>query len=504
MTAQEFSNEFNILYNNISSNGAPGLDEYEKSVFLSKAQEELIKTYFNPLGNKYREGFDDSPKRQEDFKQLIANQQWYTRNADEADIHQYHPKAKSLQIGPLFTYSGTNKYVQTASTIKIWRITNMYTPLVPTAYMLLSPVTGTTTSINALGTTKITNVTGYKILSSQSPAASDFLGIRIISSTDTNFPAGYYLRVYVKDSTILSQFTFQYYSSISQLQSIRDYVDTITNTSADINLTKITNGLRLDFNGQLDGNSNVYLIDTMNNTGTNTGIVLEIDNPILLAYFRGPTLNLNYISKENHNILVSINESLYQNISNKQKYYQIVPLSKDEFWIKMNKPFKYPLKNQVWRIHKGGDQQEILVGMGLQSAVSSILTDTSTSKTESCGVIDLSQYITYYNANIASALTQLDSSITDTSSYLWDGSILANSSVYSLRYIRRPYPIILKDFSSQSLKINGYSTPYSGIYGICEVNETIQKEILERAVELAKVYYEGTTQGAIKEGQQAE
>lgn len=33
---QEFSDEFDVLYNNISSNQAPGLDEYEKSLFLTR------------------------------------------------------------------------------------------------------------------------------------------------------------------------------------------------------------------------------------------------------------------------------------------------------------------------------------------------------------------------------------------------------------------------------------------------------------------------------------
>jgi hypothetical protein len=37
MTNQEFINEFDILYNNIMSNQAPGLDEYEKSVYLTLA-----------------------------------------------------------------------------------------------------------------------------------------------------------------------------------------------------------------------------------------------------------------------------------------------------------------------------------------------------------------------------------------------------------------------------------------------------------------------------------
>lgn len=72
MTTQEFSNEFDVLYNNVMSNQAPGLDEYEKSVFLTKAQNEILKDYFNPKGNKMQEGFDGSPKRQIDFSSLIV------------------------------------------------------------------------------------------------------------------------------------------------------------------------------------------------------------------------------------------------------------------------------------------------------------------------------------------------------------------------------------------------------------------------------------------------
>lgn len=73
MTNPEFSNEFDVLYNNIMSNAAPGLDEYEKSVFLTKAQDELIKNYFNPKGNKYGEGFDGSEKRQIDFSMIMRS-----------------------------------------------------------------------------------------------------------------------------------------------------------------------------------------------------------------------------------------------------------------------------------------------------------------------------------------------------------------------------------------------------------------------------------------------
>ncbi len=38
----EWSAEFDILWNNIMSNQAPGLNEYEKSVFLTRAQEAVV------------------------------------------------------------------------------------------------------------------------------------------------------------------------------------------------------------------------------------------------------------------------------------------------------------------------------------------------------------------------------------------------------------------------------------------------------------------------------
>ena len=47
MTGEEMLREFNLLYNNIMSNAAPGLDEYEISVFLTKAQEGLVTALYN-------------------------------------------------------------------------------------------------------------------------------------------------------------------------------------------------------------------------------------------------------------------------------------------------------------------------------------------------------------------------------------------------------------------------------------------------------------------------
>jgi hypothetical protein len=43
MTTAEFGAELDIIYENINKNGAPGLDDYEKSVILTHAQELLVK-----------------------------------------------------------------------------------------------------------------------------------------------------------------------------------------------------------------------------------------------------------------------------------------------------------------------------------------------------------------------------------------------------------------------------------------------------------------------------
>ncbi len=44
MTTAEFSSELDVIYENINKGGAPGLDEYEKSVILTHAQEMFVKT----------------------------------------------------------------------------------------------------------------------------------------------------------------------------------------------------------------------------------------------------------------------------------------------------------------------------------------------------------------------------------------------------------------------------------------------------------------------------
>lgn len=86
---QQVSLEFDILYNNITSNQAPGLNVYEKSLFLTKAQDELIKNYFLASHNTHQEGYLGTSKREYDFSNLIVTET-YNNDDKVSDVPQYY------------------------------------------------------------------------------------------------------------------------------------------------------------------------------------------------------------------------------------------------------------------------------------------------------------------------------------------------------------------------------------------------------------------------------
>ena len=80
MTNSEFSDTFTTLLNSYNTQAQFGkqasdreivLDEYEKSVLLTQAQDIIVKSYFDGTLNSQRQGFDDSSRRQVDFSSLI-------------------------------------------------------------------------------------------------------------------------------------------------------------------------------------------------------------------------------------------------------------------------------------------------------------------------------------------------------------------------------------------------------------------------------------------------
>ena len=73
MTNLEMSNEFDIHYNSIAGQSAPNIDDYEKSVYLTKAQLEIVKNYYDSLSNRKQKGFESTEKRRVDLKELIVD-----------------------------------------------------------------------------------------------------------------------------------------------------------------------------------------------------------------------------------------------------------------------------------------------------------------------------------------------------------------------------------------------------------------------------------------------
>lgn len=81
MTNREFSDAFTTMLNSYNTQAQFGeqaskmgivLDEYEKSVLLTQAQDLIVKSYFDGTLNPQGQGFDDSTRRQVDFGSLTT------------------------------------------------------------------------------------------------------------------------------------------------------------------------------------------------------------------------------------------------------------------------------------------------------------------------------------------------------------------------------------------------------------------------------------------------
>lgn len=80
----------------------------------------------------------------------------------------------------------------------------------------------------------------------------------------------------------------------------------------------------------------------------------------------------------------------------------------------------------------------------------------------------------------------------------------AMMSKYMCRYVKKPQPIVLVDFD-----VDDYTVSINGVTKVteCELPEELHPEILQRAVELAKVAYEGDlnqTNATIESGKRSE
>lgn len=71
MSNEEFLVQFDVLYNNIASNQAPGLNVCEKSMFLTKAEKDIVLSLYNGK-NANLEGFEETEELRRYLAPLVA------------------------------------------------------------------------------------------------------------------------------------------------------------------------------------------------------------------------------------------------------------------------------------------------------------------------------------------------------------------------------------------------------------------------------------------------
>lgn len=107
MTTREFSNTFDTLLNSYSTQSQFGeqasrreivLDEYEKSVLLTQAQDIVVKSYFDRTLNQQGQGFDDSTRRQIDFSSLIKIAELKPLDSGSAGVQTFDDRGIVYQL----------------------------------------------------------------------------------------------------------------------------------------------------------------------------------------------------------------------------------------------------------------------------------------------------------------------------------------------------------------------------------------------------------------------
>lgn len=119
MINEEFSDQLDTLLNSYNiqagfgegsnKQGGIALDEYEKSVFLTQAQDIIVKSYFDKTLNQQGQGFDDSPRRQVDFSLLIKVAKY--KREDTAHNYLKHDDDKCYDDRGLLVDLGIDKKI---------------------------------------------------------------------------------------------------------------------------------------------------------------------------------------------------------------------------------------------------------------------------------------------------------------------------------------------------------------------------------------------------------
>ena len=114
MTCGEFSLEFDLLYNNIMSNKAPGLSEYEKSLFLTQAQESIVLDIYS---GKYGDSFERTEETKSYLNILIKQKEY--EGIDGTDENSIKSEGDKLDTRSVFITLPEDLWFRTGETATI-------------------------------------------------------------------------------------------------------------------------------------------------------------------------------------------------------------------------------------------------------------------------------------------------------------------------------------------------------------------------------------------------
>lgn len=385
MTNPEFELGFDILYNNICSNQAPGLNQTEMSFFLNKAQVEVLKNHLNPKGNKYGEGYDDNSKRQIEFSSLVKDVTVYFT----LENTNFAPATYTLPI-----VKRTNSSSDTVSdTVPDIPTDTPYNPSTPGQ-------NGGSTDENETIDASVVDYDGNPVLDNDGNAVVTTI-MNIILPTNNSSSQGSYAPVIPNPNGSTTSGNTQGTSTSNASQE--------SNTISSDNVLCVLN-------------ENITCL-----SGTKANLA-ALYNYVRNVINSGNSFNGNCYTDGNIDLLKIYKFITIPNVSNNlaQRTLVVVPISFDEYDSHLAKPFSLPYKNQAWRL-SFSDRWEIVLPTNVLPAK------------------------------------------------------------YHIRYVKMPTQIDLSDTSNK-----------------CELPEVLHQEVLQRAVELAKITWQGDLNAALTGGQRSE
>lgn len=483
MTNTEFSDSFDTLLNSYNSQAQFGeqaskneivLDEYEKSVLLTQAQDIIVKSFFDRKTNAQGDGFDDSTRRQVDFSSLIKTASLSPVEYDEEE-GEFSPAFDDRGI--IFNMPMRKYPVEVENPTLLKTLLCDFDAVA--AYNLSDEghLVGTNTY-------NIPNIAADQEAELKFTGTEDAFRFCDVEQGISNESFGYCYNelddrnyiIYRKDA---EDGTIKYYAPY---QDGKTYVINDDNTAAFVSDAQIEgisgvvgeNYLACDARGIMDTDGETVLInlldlqskasngeikayegnpeirgeiqsgtlkDIENHLNTIKGLVekknvlvwldnMEADKHKLKIYDKAHTEEgIEWKEKEGStDVLFILNEQLKTTIDTLAKTYVIVPINYKEYDREMSKAYAQPLKKQAWRMFQNDTQ-----GFDIQT-----------------------ELIPRWNLTTKETVT-----------------------AYKIRYIRRPCPIVLVDLPN-NLEIDGFTK-----YQECELNPILHPEILQKALEIA-------------------